>query len=517
MLDKLKSIGGEGFSLGSIDRQSVVKDVAASFVVFLVAIPLCLGIALASGVPAELGLMTGIIGGIVVGAFAGQPLQVSGPAAGLAVIVFDIVSRYGIEALAPILLLAGAMQLAGGYFRLGRFFRGVSPAVVSGMLAGIGVLIVAGQIHVLFADAPKAHGLDNLAAIPAAFFDLSVMTLGQAEQALIVGVATIVTMLAWDKYKPASLKLMPGALIGVIVGMLIASIGLDVARINVPENIFASFGLPDAGDFAQLTSPSIILTALAIAFIASAETLLSAAAVDKMQDRVRTKFDRELGAQGIGNFLCGLVGAMPMTGVIVRSSANVQAGAVTRLSAILHGVWILAFVALLPGVLAMIPTAALAGVLVVVGWKLVKVGEAVTLFKRYGLLPAAIYVATLTTVVAVDLLAGVLVGLALSLVEIIPHLRKTRSRLVQSADGDAYEIQLDGRITVLEVSRLTRALDNLPSDKPLRFDATELEFIDHTSAELIRDAIARKQRAGSKTKVVAGDTAAGRLVAAGAA
>ncbi|WP_051881296.1 SulP family inorganic anion transporter [Parvularcula oceani] len=496
------------------DKNSLARDVAASFVVFLVAIPLCLGIALASGVPAELGLMTGIIGGIAVGMAGGQPLQVSGPAAGLAVIVFDIVQDYGVEALAPILLLAGAMQLVGGFFRLGRFFRGVSPAVISGMLAGIGVLIVAGQIHVLFADSPRAHGLDNLAAIPAAFFDISVMTLGQAEQALIVGVVTIASMVLWDRYKPEKAKLVPGALLGVVAGVLLALAGLDVATIDVPANIFSSFGLPTGSTLSMLAMPGIIFTALAVAFIASAETLLSAAAVDKMQDRVRTAFDRELGGQGVGNFLCGLVGAMPMTGVIVRSSANVQAGAVSRLSAILHGVWILAFVAFLPGVLAIVPTAALAGVLVVVGWKLVKVRDAVSLFRKHGWLPALIYVATLGTTVAVDLLVGVLVGLGLSLLEVIPHLRRQRSRVESRTEDGVHEVHLDGRVTMLEVSRLTRALDALPSDKPVRIRTEGLTFVDHTSAELISDAVIRKRKAGGSAEVTGGESAASRAVLA---
>ncbi len=515
MVQNVNSTSDHSGARFHFDPKILIKDVAASFVVFLVAIPLCLGIALASGVPAELGLMTGIIGGIAVGAFAGQPLQVSGPAAGLAVIVFDIVAHHGAQALGPILLLAGALQLFGGIFKLGRFFRGVSPAVVSGMLAGIGVLIVVGQVHVLFADSPRANGLDNLAAIPAAFFDLSVMTIGQAEQALAVGVVTILSMMAWDKYKPASLRLMPGALIGVLAGALVAAPGLDVHRIEVPENIFSSFSLPSFTDLSLLGSPAIIFSAVAVAFIASAETLLSAVAVDRMQDRVRTKFNQELGAQGVGNFLCGLVGAMPMTGVIVRSSANVQAGAVTRLSAVLHGVWILAFVAFLPGVLALVPTAALAGVLVVVGWKLVKVADVVHLFRRYGALPAAIYVATLTTVVAVDLLVGVLVGLALSLLEIVPHLSKSRARMDETASHDSHDIKLEGRVTMLEVSRLVEVLDRLPFNKAIRICAKDLAFVDHTSAELICDVISRRRRGGATAEVTAGNSRAGQLLLAG--
>jgi MFS superfamily sulfate permease-like transporter len=202
--------------------------------------------------------------------------------------------------------------------------------------------------------------------------------------------------------------------------IIAASFGLNVTRIAVPESLAAAFGTPGAGFFAPLSNPAIITAAIAIAFIASAETLLSAAAVDRMHDGVRTNYNKELWAQGVGNMLCGLVGALPMTGVIVRSSANVQAGAMTRLSAILHGVWILAFVALLPWLLREVPMAALGGVLVVTGWRLVSLKHVTHLFHSYGVIPAAIWVVTFALVVGKDLLTGVIAGLLLSLVELIP-------------------------------------------------------------------------------------------------
>ena len=194
---------------------SLSRDFTASIVVFLVALPLCMGIAIASGVPAEKGLITGIIGGIVVGMLAGSPLQVSGPAAGLAVIVFEIVRDLGLAALGPILALAGLIQVGAGILRLGGWFRAISPAVVHGMLAGIGALIVVGQFHVLFDAKPLASGLENIAAMPARLFGLS--TSGGAGAAFAIGALTIAVMLLWEKLRPASLKLVPGALIGVLV------------------------------------------------------------------------------------------------------------------------------------------------------------------------------------------------------------------------------------------------------------------------------------------------------------
>jgi len=479
------------------------RDLTASLVVFLVALPLCMGIAIASGVPPEKGLITGIVGGVVVGALAGSPLQVSGPAAGLAVIVFEIVQRHGVGMLGPLLVLAGLIQVLAGVLKLGQWFRAISPAVVHGMLAGIGVLIVAGQIHVLFGDSPRPHGLQNLMAIPEAFLSLSPLTLGRAESAFVVGAVTILAMVGWEKVRPTKLKLVPGALLGVLAGTLLAiALGLDVQRIGVPDSLMAAIAVPGVADFARLAEPALLVTALAIAFIASAETLLSAAAVDRMHDGPRTRYNKELFAQGVGNLLCGAAGALPMTGVIVRSSANVQAGAATRLSAILHGVWILAFVALLPMVLRQVPSAALAGVLVVTGWRLVSLDHVRHLFHRYGALPTAIWAATFVAVVATDLLTGVLVGMALTLLELVPHLRRIRLTIAERrTENDMRELSLEGAATFVQLPRLARALETIPDDGGLRLDARGLTCLDHTCAEVINEWLKAKRRAGALVEV----------------
>jgi len=482
------------------------RDFTASIVVFLVALPLCMGIAIASGVPAEKGLITGIIGGIVVGALAGSPLQVSGPAAGLAVIVFEIVQKHGVGMLGPLLVLAGLIQLIAGALKLGQWFRAISPAVVHGMLAGIGVLIVVGQIHVMFGDSPGPHGLQNLFAIPGAFFSMSPLTLGRAESAFLVGAVTIGAMIGWEKIRPAKLKLVPGALLGVLAGTLAAIVfGLDVQRIAVPESIVAAIAVPTGGDFARLAEPALLVTALAIAFIASAETLLSAAAVDRMHDGPRTKYNKELFAQGVGNMLCGAAGALPMTGVIVRSSANVQAGAMTRLSAIMHGGWILAFVALLPMVLELVPSAALAGVLVVTGWRLVGLQHVRHLFDRYGVLPATIWAATFIAVVATDLLTGVLIGMALTLLELVPHLRRMRLDIAQrEGEDDDRELSLEGAATFVQLPRITKTLETIPDGGVLRVDTRKLSALDHTCAEVLDEWLKAKRRAGTRVELFPG-------------
>jgi MFS superfamily sulfate permease-like transporter len=486
------------------------RDFTASIVVFLVAMPLCMGIAIASGVPPEKGLITGIIGGIVVGALAGSPLQVSGPAAGLAVIVYELVRDQGLSALGPILVLAGLIQVVAGIFRLGGWFRAISPAVVHGMLAGIGVLIVVGQFHVMFDAAPLPSGLENLAAMPGRLLGLS-PSIAAAELAIAIALVTIAVMLGWEKFRPQSLRLVPGALLGVVAATAVAwGLGLDVARVAVPDNLASAIALPGPDFLNRWLDPAVIGAALAIAFIASAETLLSAAAVDRMHDGVRTNYNKELRAQGIGNLLCGVAGALPMTGVIVRSSANVQAGATTRLSTIRHGSWILGLVALLPFVLREIPMTALGAVLVVTGWRLVNVTHARHLFQHYGVLPALIWAVTLVLVVAEDLLTGVLVGIALSLLELIPNLRNLRLKVVREVEGEGHIVHLRGGATFLTLPRLSDSLDAVPAASRVRLDVTKLKAMDHTCAELLKDWLARRRASGNAVELhgASGKTAA---------
>lgn len=476
------------------------RDLSASFVVFLVALPLCMGIAVASGMPPEKGLLTGIIGGIVVGLLAGSPLQVSGPAAGLAVLVFEIVREQGISALGPILLLAGLIQLVCGFLRLGGWFRAISPAVVHGMLAGIGVLIVASQFRVLFDAKPLPNGLANLTAIPRAFIDLVPFDGSADEAALVVGLVTIATMIAWERMRPGKLALVPGALIGIAAGIIVTVVGaLPVKRVAVPDAIWDGITLPTWSTLSLFATPEVLLTALAVAFIASAETLLSASAVDRMHGGVRTNYDRELAAQGIGNMLCGLIGALPMTGVIVRSSANVQAGAVSRASTILHGVWLLAFVALLPAVLRQVPMASLGGVLVVTGWRLINLRHARELFKHHGPFPVAIWAATLFTVVAVDLLTGVIVGLALTGLELLPRLNRLGMRVRRrEVRPGQYTLALAGNATFVQLPRLLRTLEAMPAEANIQVRTVGPFYLDHTCREAIADWAARRRRAGAQ-------------------
>ena len=355
----------------SYTAETFGRDFLASVVVFLVALPLCMGISLASGMPPTAGIVTGIIGGIIVGSISGAPLQVSGPAAGLSVLVWQLVQQFGVDMLGVIVLFAGLIQLVAGLCKLGQWFRAVSPAVINGMLAGIGVLILASQFHVMLDYKPIGTGIQNLLGIPTSI--MNAINAGDHHmQAAGIGALTIGTIIAWSLLTPKSWRLFPAPLVGAIVAIVAAAVlgSGEINYVNVPDNFWSVAIYPTPEKLMRITEWPVLVGAISIAFIASAETLLCATAVDQMHRGPRTKYDRELTAQGVGNTICGVLGVLPMTGVIVRSGANVEAGAVTRASAIMHGFWLLLFVSVIPFSLRYIPTSALAAILVYTGYKL---------------------------------------------------------------------------------------------------------------------------------------------------
>ncbi len=476
-----------------------LKDLSASLVVFLVALPLCMGIALASGAPPATGLLTGIIGGIVVGSLAGSPLQVSGPAAGLAVIVFEIIRDHGFSGFGPILLLAGLLQLIAGALKAGRWFRAISPAVIHGMLAGIGLLIVLQQFHVMLDGKPKGTGLANLKAIWPAVTGMFPLDGSTDERSVVLALLVIAIMALWQRFRPEKLKLIPGALLGIAAATTIAQIfHLQLNYVQVPTNLLDVVHLPGMDAFRTIDS-SFLSSALAIAFIASAETLLSAAAVDKMQSIAKTNYDRELMAQGVGNMLCGIVGAIPMTGVIVRSSANVQAGATSRLSTILHGVWILAIIVLFPGLLRLVPICSLAGVLVFTGFNLIKVKDMRHL-ASYGRIPLLIYVATLITIVTTDLLTGVIVGVTLSVLKLLYKTTHLQVYTEPYSTEGHIDLHLQGSATFVRIPLIAATLESIPDGSTVHVRTENLYYIDHSCLDLMHDWI--KSGPGKNLRIV---------------
>jgi len=370
--------------------------------------------------------------------------------------------------------------------------------VIYGMLAGIGVLIFAGQFHVMVDDTPRGSGLQNLIAIPEAIYKgLFPMDGDSHHLAALVGVSTIAIILLWARYRPSKLNFIPSALVAVFAGSVLAAIGgLEINFVNVPSNLLEAATWPSMTNFGRLGEPAIFGAAAAMALIASAETLLCAVAVDKMHDGPRTQFNRELCAQGIGNLICGAVGALPMTGVIVRSSANVLAGGKTRLSAILHGAWLVALVMAFPALLRLIPIAALAALLVYTGFKLVNVAHMRSL-AGYGKMPLAIYFATVTGIVVTNLLTGVMIGVGLSLMRLVYSLTHLEIDLEISSDRARADLRLKGSATFLSLHRFGAVLETVPRGAQLHVHIENLQHIDHACLDALHDWQKQQEKFGS--------------------
>ncbi|PQO25537.1 SulP family inorganic anion transporter [Blastopirellula marina] len=509
------------------------KDFIASIVVFLVALPLCIGIAVAVGVNPARALITGIVGGLIVGIFTGSPLQVSGPAAGLFVIVADMIAQqkakfleffsgpgeaadgaamtYALSALGLSVLVAGAIQVAAGKLGIGRWFQAVSPAVINGMLAGIGILIIVSQFHVMLDHEAlwhghKAHGgLQYMATIPEAIwkcFDLSDGT-PHHHLAGAIGIVTIMTMMLWQSFAPKQLKLVPAALLGIALATIVAMVlSFEIQNLVVPENLLdeVSF-LTSTSEWSSIVvDPSIYVSALVIALVASAETLLCATAVDKMKPGHKTNHDKELTAQGIGNMACGLVGALPMTGVIVRSSANVNAGGQTRGATILHGAWLLLFIVFLPQILTLVPRAALGALLVYTGIKLVNIKQIKELYKT-SWSEFAIYATTVVLIVSFDLLIGVIAGIVLSAIKLLVTFTRFEADLYVNEEDKTASLGLHGAATFLRLPVLMQRLEEIPDDVELHVDLSNLTYVDHACFESLMDWAKQHEKSGGSLVV----------------
>ncbi|MFP2910719.1 SulP family inorganic anion transporter [Pyxidicoccus sp. 3LFB2] len=450
--------------------KALASDVPASLVVFLVALPLCMGIALASGAPIISGLIAGVVGGLVVGAFGGAPLQVSGPAAGLAVMVFGFIQQFGLATTCAIVAGAGLLQMLLGGLKVARAALAISPAVIHGMLAGIGILIVLGQVHIVLGGAPQSSAWQNLRELPGQLASLH-------GPAAVLGLVTIGLMVLWQMLPAGKLKAVPGPLVAVVGATVVAALwGADVARVTLPENVFGNFQMPalPEGNWG-----AVIVAVLSLAVVASAESLLCAVATDKMHTGPRANLDKELFAQGLANTVSGLAGGLPISGVIVRSAANVGAGAKTRASGFLHGVWLLLFVTLLGSVAGLVPLTVLAGLLVVVGVKLVNVDHIKELSHR-GELP--VYLVTVAGVVGINLLAGIGLGLLVAVLRLLWHLGNVRVDV--SKQEELYAVNVTGALTFVGVPKLTLALAQVPAGSKVELDLA-VQTLDHSGHEAL--------------------------------
>lgn len=488
--------------------KEIKNDLPASIVVFFVALPLCLGIALASGAPLFSGVIAGIVGGIVVGMASGSQLGVSGPAAGLAVIVLTAIGALGsFETFLLAVVLAGLIQLALGFFKAGFIAYFVPSSVIKGMLTGIGLLIILKQIpHALGYDMDfegdesfaQADGSNTFTTLMDSW---NLLTPG----ALIIAGVSFAILIFWDVYlskKSRVFEILQGPIVVVLVGILFNYLfQTNVLNFSLAENQIVS--LPVANnltdflgqftfpDFSQLSNIEVYKLAVVLAIIASLETLLCVEATDKLDPMKRvTPINRELKAQGLGNLISGLIGGLPVTQVIVRSSANITFGAKTKMSSILHGIWLLLSAITIAGMLNMIPLASLAVILIMVGYKLAKPSLFASMYKL-GWEQFVPFIATIIGILLTDLLTGIAIGMVFGVFFTLHHSYRNSHYVKDStttSDGrKVHHLVLAEEVSFFNKASILQVLEEIPQDSKVVIDFSNSKSVAYDVAEFIRD------------------------------
>ena len=484
----------------------IKNDLPASIVVFFVALPLCLGIALASGAPLFSGLIAGIVGGIIVGALSGSQIGVSGPAAGLAAIVLTAIGTLGgYQNFLLAVVLGGLIQILFGFLKAGVIAYYFPSSVIKGMLTGIGIIIILKQI-------PHFFGYDADPEGDWAFFQVDgentfseiINTINYISPgATIIALIGLAILILWDKVlskKAKIFELVQGPLVAVALGILYFAFTKDDATLAISEEHLVSVPVPDSLDsfigffslpnFGAITNSEIWITAFTIALVASLETLLCVEATDKLDPHKRvTPANRELLAQGVGNTISGMIGGLPITQVIVRSSANIQSGGRTKASAIIHGFLLLASVILIPKLLNMIPLSVLAAILFVVGYKLAKP----SLFKKMyhlGWKQSVPFFVTVIGIVFTDLLVGISLGLLVGIIVILMKSYQNSHFLhIEDKSNGKHKIKmtLAEEVTFFNKGAILKELDSLPNDTYLELDLLKTRYLDNDVIEILED------------------------------
>ncbi len=501
--------------------KNLKNDLPASIVVFFVALPLCLGIALASGAPAFSGLIAGIIGGIVVGALSGSQIGVSGPAAGLAAIVLTAIATLdGFENFLLAVVLGGIIQVVFGVLKAGIIGYYFPSSVIKGMLTGIGIIIILKQIPHFFGYDPdpegdfaffQVDGENTFSEILATFNNVS---LG----ATLIAVIALSILLLWDKIlskKGKIFKLIQGPLVAVVAGIIffnltkgnsLWAISSDhLVSVDVPKDaasFLAQFSFPN---FGAIGNPQIWITAFTIALVASLETLLCVEATDKLDPEKRvTPTNRELLAQGTGNIISGLIGGLPITQVIVRSSANIQSGGKTKMSAIIHGILLLISVMLIPTLLNMIPLSVLAAILFIVGFKLAKPKLFKTMYEQ-GWKQFAPFIITVLGIVFTDLLIGIGLGLIVGIAVILikSYQNSHFLHIEDKSNGkQKTKMTLAEEVTFFNKGAILKELDKLPEDSFLEIDVRKTRYLDNDIIEILDDFSEKAKRRNISIKLL---------------
>lgn len=480
--------------------KTAAADIPASIVVFLVALPLCLGVALASGAPLFSGLIAGIVGGIVVGMVSKSPLSVSGPAAGLTAIVSAaIISIASFEGFLVAVVICGVIQIGLGFARAGIIGDYVPNSVIKGMLAAIGLILILNQFPHLLGDDSSFETDEGVVQKGNIFYNFFNAFGHINSTALLIGGLCLAFHFIWEKFttgKKGFIKLVPAPLLVVLIAVGInaafnayssssALVGEHLVRLPVAKSAEDFFSFFSAPDWSYLANKNVIICGITLAIVASLESLLSIEAVDDLDPYQRvTPTNRELKAQGVGNLISGMVGGLPVTSVIVRSSANVNAGARSKMSTIMHGSLLLLCVAFIPAILNLIPKAALAAILIFTGYKLAKPSLFMAFYKK-GWDQFVPFVVTIVAILLTDLLKGVLVGIGLGLFYILRSNFRTAVFVIN--DENRYLFRLRKDVSFLNKPIIKHKLEKVPENGFVLIDASRADFIDKDILEVIED------------------------------
>ncbi|MBP6747791.1 SulP family inorganic anion transporter [bacterium] len=465
----------------SNSQTKLSKELSAAVLLLLVALPLNIGVAIAAGVPAETGLFSGFIGAVITGALSRCALLVSGPDAGIGALVAEMLQKHGIAALGPIVLIAGLMQLAIGLSKQARWFRAVSPAVVSGMLLGMGFLIIFSQFHIMLDDSPKECGFANLFMIPQACID------GMNHTAALLGVASISIAYGWSKLKLPIAKVLPPALVAIVIAAVIAEVmNLGVQKVQLPADLGITWLTSTPGYLKQFIDPAIWISAVTLTFVVSAQTAITVKALETASEgQERFNYDRELIAQGTGNMLSGIICGLPIAGVLLRSSANRQSGAKTKIPNMVHG-WLMLFAAVLfPHLLEYIPTCALAAILVFIGLRMI--AEIKKTIVDYPEEEKAILALTVFAILATNLFTGVIVGLIAAIAKELYRLMHLKATLMPPNARGVVTLKLSGAATFAHIPHLLSLLEEVKDKEELHVHLEEVTYLDHAVLQMFME------------------------------
>jgi MFS superfamily sulfate permease-like transporter len=490
-------------SIGGLSFATIKQDFPSGLVVFLVALPLCLGIALASGAPLFSGLITGVVGGVVVAVFSGSQLAVSGPAAGLTVIVLNAITEIGsYQGFLLAVVLAGVIQIILGFAKAGTIGKYFPSSIIKGMLAAIGIILIMKQIpHALGYDADYNGDFNFIQSDSENSFTALISALNKTNLgAVIISIVSLIILITWDKLKSTKLGMIPAPLVVVAVGIalnmffetthqIFTLLNEHLVTVPVANSIgefFTFFTLPD---FSYINKIAVYKAAFTLAIIASIETLLSIEAIDKIDPYKRdTPSNQELKAQGIGNIVSGLIGGLPLTAVIVRGAANVNAGAQSKMSALIHGILLLLSAIFIPKVINLIPYASLAAILLVTGYKLTKVSLYKSMFK-VGANQFIPFIVTILAIVLTDLLIGISIGLGIGIFYVLRNnMQNTYTNNIKTRkNNEPIHILLSEEVSFLNKASILQTLEDLPEGSHVIIDGSHSRYIDYDVLEVIND------------------------------